>query len=51
MNIFRKIVAGLGAVVVTAMLMGLPDLSMAQVPGAVAAGTQIAHVLHRSAQA
>jgi hypothetical protein len=50
MNIFRKIVAGIGAVLLTATLMGLPDLSMAQVPGAATAGVQIAHVLHRSTQ-
>jgi hypothetical protein len=37
MNILRKIVAGIGAVVMTATLMGLPDLAMAEVPGAAAA--------------
>jgi hypothetical protein len=39
MNIFRKIVAGIGAVLVTATLMGLPDLSMGQVPGVSVAGS------------
>jgi hypothetical protein len=30
MNVFRKIVAAISAVLMTATLMGLPDLSMAQ---------------------
>jgi hypothetical protein len=38
MNVFRKIVAGLGAIVATITLLGLPDLSMAQVPGVTVAG-------------
>ena len=48
MNIFRKIVAGIGAVLLTATLMGLPDLSMAQVPGAAAAGVPAALVITRA---
>jgi hypothetical protein len=47
MNIIRKIVAGIGAVLLTATLMGLPDLSMAQVPGA-AAGVHAALVMARA---
>jgi hypothetical protein len=38
MNVFRKIVAGIGALLATITLMGLPDLSMAQVPGVTVAG-------------
>ena len=34
MKFFSKVLAGLGAVLLTAILMALPDLSMAQVPGA-----------------
>jgi hypothetical protein len=37
MKFFNKILAGLGAVAVTVALMSLPDLSMAQVPGAAVA--------------
>jgi hypothetical protein len=48
MNIFRKIVAGIGAVLLTATLMGLPDLSMAQVPGAAAAGVHAEFVMARA---
>lgn len=38
MNIFRKIVAGIGAVLMSATLMGLPALTMAQEPGVTVAG-------------
>jgi len=34
MKFFSKVLAGLGAVLLTVILMALPDLSMAQVPGA-----------------
>jgi hypothetical protein len=33
MKIFSKLIAGVGAVLLTAILMALPDLSMTQVPG------------------
>jgi hypothetical protein len=47
MNIFRKLVAGIGAVLVTATLMALPDMVMAEVPGAAAAGFHSCIVLAR----
>jgi hypothetical protein len=34
MKLFSKVLAGLGAVLLTAILMALPDLSMAKIPGA-----------------
>jgi hypothetical protein len=37
MKFFSKILAGLGAVLLTVILMALPDLSMAEVPGAAGA--------------
>jgi hypothetical protein len=51
MNILSKLIASLAALVVTVFLVGLPDLSMAQVPGATVAGVHTAHVCHTSARA
>jgi hypothetical protein len=52
MKTFSKMIAGVGALVLTVVLMGLPDLSMAQVPGAAAIGgvhsTQVWHVLAKA---
>jgi hypothetical protein len=41
MKIFSKLMASVGAVVLTVTLMALPDLSMAQVPGVNAASYTI----------
>jgi hypothetical protein len=38
MKILSRLVASVGAVLLTATLMGLPDLSMAEVPGVSIAG-------------
>jgi hypothetical protein len=38
MKIFSKLMASVGAVLLTATLMGLPELSMAQVAGVSVAG-------------